>query len=229
MEYFEINGFPDYRLVRESEKDFYVESCKKGEWEKIGSDDGTGHIYIQLYKYGVKRGTFVHTIVAEMFVPNPDNKEHVHHIDGNATNNDPANLMWVTNSQHKAIHNKLDNPMRSEATRKKLSESMKGKHPSEEACRKMSEAHKGKRHSEESRKKMSEVQKGKNLGRPRPKGAGKPPKPVERISPNDEIKRYESAHEASRQTGISLSRIIKVCNGAKWSKTAGGYKWRYAD
>ena len=48
----------------------------------------------------------------------------------------------------------------SEETKRKISESNKGKTASEETRRKISEAHKGRTHSEETRKKMSEARKG---------------------------------------------------------------------
>lgn len=108
-----IKDFPDYRLVRLSERDFCVLSKrKKGYWEEIGTDKGDGHIRVTLYNKDVKRYTTLHTIVAEMFVPNPEGKTVVHHIDGDATNNDPVNLMWVTPSEHGELHKKGEkNPM----------------------------------------------------------------------------------------------------------------------
>ena len=43
-----------------------------------------------------RRIVTVHRLVAEAFIPNPENKPCVDHIDGNRTNNNPTNLRWVT-------------------------------------------------------------------------------------------------------------------------------------
>lgn len=43
---------------------------------------------------------YVHRIVAESFIPNPENKAEVNHIDGDRSNNSLANLEWVTRSEN---------------------------------------------------------------------------------------------------------------------------------
>jgi len=62
-----------------------------------------GYLQIDLWKnheYSAKR---INRLVAQAFIPNPENKPEVNHIDGNKENNCVDNLEWVTgkeNMQH---------------------------------------------------------------------------------------------------------------------------------
>ena len=42
----------------------------------------------------------VHRLVAETFIPNPDNKPLIDHIDRNPSNNNISNLRWVTHQEN---------------------------------------------------------------------------------------------------------------------------------
>jgi hypothetical protein len=52
-----------------------------------------------------KRMKQIHVLIAKAFIPNPENKPKVYHIDRDRTNNDIGNLMWVTTSESKSINN----------------------------------------------------------------------------------------------------------------------------
>lgn len=42
----------------------------------------------------------VHRLVAKAFIPNPDNKPEINHIDNNTRNNIVTNLEWVTHAEN---------------------------------------------------------------------------------------------------------------------------------
>ena len=55
-----------------------------------------GYAMVRLCKNYKVFNASVHRLVAEAFIPNPDNKPTVNHIDGNRLNNDISNLEWAT-------------------------------------------------------------------------------------------------------------------------------------
>jgi len=59
-------------------------------WHQIATYNGKGYRRVRLQGKTFK----VHRLVADAFLPNPDNLPFVLHIDGNRENNVYTNLMW---------------------------------------------------------------------------------------------------------------------------------------
>lgn len=70
------NGIPISKIISGS---------KCGRYERIG-----------LRKNGVRKYFSVHRLVANTFIPNPNNLPQVDHINGNCFDNRVINLRWVT-------------------------------------------------------------------------------------------------------------------------------------
>lgn len=67
-----------------------------------------GYKKVKLWKNGKSKNMLIHRMVALKYIPNPDNKPQVNHIDGNKLNNNVSNLEWCTreeNMQHAYKHN----------------------------------------------------------------------------------------------------------------------------
>jgi hypothetical protein len=62
-----------------------------------------GYYYIDLRIEKNKLRRYIHRLVAETYIDNPNNLPQVNHIDENKTNNNLDNLEWCSN-HHNAIH-----------------------------------------------------------------------------------------------------------------------------
>lgn len=55
---------------------------------------------VRLSKKNKLTSSLIHRLVAQAFLPNPENKPHVNHIDFNPNNNHVSNLEWCTNQEN---------------------------------------------------------------------------------------------------------------------------------
>lgn len=62
------------------------------------TEDKNGYLFVAL---GAKsKNKKVHRLVAQAFIPNPENKPEIDHIDGNPQNNNIENLQWANRREN---------------------------------------------------------------------------------------------------------------------------------
>ena len=226
MNWKKIEGFERYEVSDEGDiksTDMTIvtkngQSFRKGKILKktTGKDD---YYQVHISTPGLDKNIPIHKLVAEAFIPNPDNLPMIDHIDGDKHNNHAWNLRWVDAKTNKNNPNTKANGQRK-----------KGEyHHSDEAKMKIGLASKGRsskfkgthgRYTEETLKKMSENR----------KGIVGPKKCVLQYTLDGVlIKEWDSISEAIRQNnlvvGAANSSITCCCQGKH--KTAYGYVWKY--
>ena len=65
-----------------------------------GHKNTAGYPRVKLYKNKTVSDKLIHRLVAQAFIPNPDNKSQVNHIDENKTNNIVSNIEWMTTKEN---------------------------------------------------------------------------------------------------------------------------------
>ena len=75
-----------------------------------------GYKQVSLSKNGIQKSRYVHRLIAETFIPNPEDLPQVDHINRNKIDNRVENLRWITHSgntrntkRNKRIRNKTNN------------------------------------------------------------------------------------------------------------------------
>ncbi len=81
----------------------YSNGCVHNQHGKIlsGFINTNGYKSIDLYKNKKSKKYYIHRLVAEAFIPNPNNLPEVNHKDENKLNNIVDNLEWCTSSENK--------------------------------------------------------------------------------------------------------------------------------
>lgn len=98
-EWVPIEGYPDYYICREG----LVKSCKGKEPVilKPHKGDVQGHLNMRLTdKNGKKTEQYLHRLLAQTFIPNPDNLPVVRHLNDIRDDNRLENLAWGTQADN---------------------------------------------------------------------------------------------------------------------------------
>ena len=74
-------------------------------WDNVEKKQTLGkrkYFVVSLWKNNKRKTVYVHRIVAQAFLKNPQNKKYINHKDGNKQNNQITNLEWVTAGENKS-------------------------------------------------------------------------------------------------------------------------------
>ena len=136
--YAPIDGFPDYLVTshgRVLSLHTYHGSNKIREI-KPRINKVNGYLYVDLHNNGNKKTFKVHTLVANSFITNHENKKEINHIDEDKTNNLVSNLEWVSHNEN----------INHGTCKQRIAKSNTGKKHSDETKQKISNALKGSNH-----------------------------------------------------------------------------------
>lgn len=130
-----IENHPDYSISTDGR----VYSWKSKRWIK-GTINDRGYRKVELNR----KNYSVHRLVAIAFIPNPENKREVDHINKVRLDNRVSNLQWLTRREH--AKKDLAGRKLTEEQKKHLSKINTGRKLSKETKEKISKVHKGSNH-----------------------------------------------------------------------------------
>ena len=105
---------------------------------KIMKPAGGTYLFVYLRKNRQYHPRYIHRLVAAAFIPNPENKPEVNHIDRNKSNNSVSNLEWVTSRE---------NTLHLIASGYDIGANCRGRHLSDAQKQQLSERNKGRHHN----------------------------------------------------------------------------------
>lgn len=123
----DVEGFEG--LYKVSNEGVVISTPRQGSRGGVTKYYKMSHGYYEylLCKDGKMYHVMAHRLLAKHFIPNPDNKPCVNHIDGDRNNNSLENLEWVTykeNTQHAVrsglFNNKGENNPKTKLTDKEI-------------------------------------------------------------------------------------------------------------
>jgi len=96
MEWRKIKRNPNYSINRNGE----VRNDATGRIKTPYENKANGYMTVDLYSNNKGTKVTIHRLLAEAFIPNPDNKPCIDHKDGDRKNNKLSNLRWATYSEN---------------------------------------------------------------------------------------------------------------------------------
>tara|TARA_R110000787_G_C13149682_1_gene418323 strand:- start:46 stop:519 length:474 start_codon:yes stop_codon:yes gene_type:complete len=94
----EIQGYPNYLIYPDGRVFTKKRPYTAGKFKTQTMMDG--YPYVNLYNDGKKKMKKIHRLIAEHYIPNPQNKQFVDHINRIRDDNRIENLRWVTSSEN---------------------------------------------------------------------------------------------------------------------------------
>lgn len=107
---YEISNHGRVKSVARRYNCFGQNTCKVRERMMKFVIHNNGYYVVWLRKAGVHKKFFIHVLVARHFIPNPEGKPVVNHIDCNKLNCHIGNLEWMTFSENTCYYyaNRVD-------------------------------------------------------------------------------------------------------------------------
>jgi hypothetical protein len=90
-----------------------VFSTLRGDYHELTpADNGIGYLRVRVMVNTKKYHRYVHRLIAETYLPNPDNLSEVNHLDGNKSNNSLSNLEWCSRQENMTHYHKTLKPQK---------------------------------------------------------------------------------------------------------------------
>ena len=93
-----MKPIPGYEDCYSAEEDGRIYSHLTNKY--LFSNLNRRYLKVTLCKNGVRKDENIHRLIALTFIPNPENKPCIDHIDRDKHNNHKDNLRWVTNAEN---------------------------------------------------------------------------------------------------------------------------------